>query len=88
MVAQRLCNRLALELYLLLKLDVVRRSTHLYDEGAWLDVPFAYISLMAVETKLLYIETGGDSLLLSWFQRYAGKALQLNRTDVLTLGCG
>ena len=88
MSAQRLGDGLALQLYLLLEFDVLRRCTNLDDKCARFDVPFAHITLMGIESKLLDIESGGNGLGLSGLQRDAGKALQLDRTDILTSARG
>ena len=58
MSAQWLGDGLTLQFNLLLELDVLRRCTYLDDERARFDVPLSHITLMGIESQLLYIETG------------------------------
>ena len=46
------------------------------------------LAFVTVETKLLGKELDIDSFTLSSLQRYAGEALQLNRTDLLVITRG
>ena len=75
MVAQRFCDRPALQFERLLEQDILRRSANLHDKRARPDIPAAHIILPGVEAQLVYIKTCRYRPGLSGLQGNTGKTL-------------
>ena len=82
MVAQWFYHFITLQNYLLLKTDVLRRGSNLQFIRSRSYVPLT-IALMRIITKLISIELDAYSLGFTRIERDAGKALQLDRMNLL-----
>ena len=87
MVSQRLNDGFALQGDSLLQTDVFRRGANFHDKLSRDDIPLTVV-LMTIVAELLGIEFCLHGFGLSWLERYTDKALQLDRTDLLTGVCG
>ena len=86
MVPQRLDDMLAGQCDLVIKPDVSRRSSDLHFKCSRRDVPLTH-AVVGIISELLGMELHADRPCLARLKRNAGKALELDRTDVLSIGC-
>ena len=82
MITQRFHHFITRQNYLLLKTNVLRRGSNLQFIRSRSYVPLT-IALMRIITKLISIELDAYSLGFARIERDAGKALQLNRMNLL-----
>ena len=82
MITQRFHHFITRQNYLLLEADVLRRGPNLQFIHSWSYVPLT-IALMRIITKLISIELDAYSLGFTRIERDAGKALQLDRMNLL-----
>ena len=82
MITQRFHHFITLQNYLLLEADVLRRGSNLQFIRSRSYVPLT-IALMRIITKLISIELDAHSLGFTRIERDAGKALQLDRMNLL-----